>query len=57
MRLFSIATLLLLRLGLAQAVYSLDEVEAQIEAFLDQNGTLTTRNLPSGCAVAVRNLS
>ncbi|KND86516.1 Bifunctional solanapyrone synthase [Tolypocladium ophioglossoides CBS 100239] len=52
MRLLSLAVLLL-RLGVARATYSLTEVEAQISSYLDQNSTQTTRAAPPfGCAVA-----
>lgn len=56
MRPFRLVVLLLLQLGVANAVYTLNEVEAQIDSYLSQNDTLTTRSaLQSSCALAVRN--
>ena len=56
MRLLSLAGLLL-QLGAVcgQKVFTLEQIEDQIEAFLESNATITERSgLPSGCTLAVR---
>ena len=48
---------LLLQLGAVcgQQVYTLDQVEDQIDAFLNSNSTLAERSgAPTGCQLAVR---
>ncbi|KAF3923711.1 hypothetical protein ABW20_dc0104210 [Dactylellina cionopaga] len=45
------ALLLLLRLGNAYAIYTLSEVQSQIESYREQNidGTISSRSQPAGC--------
>ncbi|KAF7559912.1 hypothetical protein G7046_g4250 [Stylonectria norvegica] len=54
MRLFTVAALLFLQHKAvnADSTYTLDEVEAQIDSYLDQNDTVTARSVPSGCSLA-----
>lgn len=56
MRLHGLAVLALHPgMAMAYAVYALEEVEAQIQSYVDRNGTHTAQNSqPSGCALAVR---
>ncbi|OAQ70616.1 FAD binding domain-containing protein [Pochonia chlamydosporia 170] len=53
MRLFGLSTVLLAQLGLSAATLTLSEVQAQIEAYQEQNGTNVARSAPQfGCTLA-----